>query len=199
VAAAEKGEERRVKEGVCEHGEDAPCFLKELVYVHGDTPNVPQETPHDPPGTSHGPQAGVHVPQEPHWSGNFAARFFAAGLAADFDNATLNASDKFHVFAPFDTKVSLPLKGTTAIPAVDARVDLTASPVSKMVDPTKFFAPFPPSLLCLQFQVSMAMALTTIPLMLGMPALSRSLGTETLSLILTPVIDLGTLLYATWW
>jgi hypothetical protein len=64
--------------------------------------------------------------------------------------------------------------------------------------PTKFFAPFPPSLRCLQFQVSMVMALKTIPLTLGMPALSRRSGTKTLSLSLTPVIDLATLLYATW-
>jgi hypothetical protein len=76
--------------------------------------------------------------------------------------------------------VSLPLNGTTAILAVAARVFFTASPVSKIVDPTKFFDPFLPSLLCLQLQVSMAIALTTIPLMLGMPALSRSSGTETL-------------------
>jgi hypothetical protein len=84
------------------------------------------------------------------------------------------------------------------MPADAARVVfLVASPVSKMMAPTKFFAPFPPSLLCLQFQVSVAMAFMTIPFMLGMLALSRRSGIKTLSLILTPVIDLTNLLYAT--
>jgi hypothetical protein len=84
------------------------------------------------------------------------------------------------------------------MPAAAARVVLTALPWSKMRAPTKFLAPLPLLLLCLQFQVSIAMALTTIPLIQGMPALSRRSGTETLSLILTPVINLATLLYATW-
>jgi hypothetical protein len=39
-------------------------------------------------------------------------------------------------------------------------------------------------LLCLLFQVSMQTALTTIPFMLGKPALSRRSGIEILSLIL---------------
>jgi hypothetical protein len=65
LLTAEKGEERRVKEGVGDRGEDAPCFSTDLVYVPGDTPHVPQEKPNDPQETSHGPQAGVHVPQDP--------------------------------------------------------------------------------------------------------------------------------------
>jgi hypothetical protein len=84
------------------------------------------------------------------------------------------------------------------MPAAAARVGLNALPWSKIMAPTKFFAPFPPLLLSLQFQVSIATALTTIPLTLGMPTLSRRSGTKTLSLSLTPVIDLVTLLYATW-
>jgi hypothetical protein len=54
----------------------------------------------------------------------------------DFVNASLSASDKFHVFAPLETKVSLPLSGTTAMPAVAAQVGLTALPWSKMIEPT---------------------------------------------------------------
>jgi hypothetical protein len=108
--------------------------------------------------------------------------------------AIRRASDAFHVLAPLDTKVSLPLRGIVAIPADAAQVVLTASHVSNMRAPTKFFALFLLPLLCLQFQVSMQTALTTIPFMLGKPALSRRSGSEILSLILAPVIDLATLL-----
>jgi hypothetical protein len=109
-------------------------------------------------------------------SGDLAARFFAANPAAVLVVAFRRASDAFHVLAPLDTKVSLPLRGTVTIPADAAQVVLTASPVSKMAAPTKFLAPFPLSLLCLLFQVSMQTALTTIPFMLGKPALSRRSG-----------------------
>jgi hypothetical protein len=53
-----------------------------------------------------------------------------------FVNAALSASDKFHVFAPLATKVSMPLRGMTAMPAAAARVVLTALPWLKMIEPT---------------------------------------------------------------
>jgi hypothetical protein len=61
----------------------------------------------------------------------------AANLAAVLVVAVRRDSDAFHVLAPFDTKVSLPLSGIAAMPDDVARVVLAASPVSKMMAPTK--------------------------------------------------------------
>jgi hypothetical protein len=170
-----------------------------------DAIKVPQEAADVPQETLHVSQEALHVPQEtPHepqviYSGDLPATFAAATFAFAFVVAWRSDADPFHTWAAWVTKVSPPLKGTSTRPVFADRVVLARSVLlsEKMIWPTWFLAPLPPSSLWKQLHVSAAMALTTILLALSRPAWASKSSILTWSRLLIPVMLRATLLKAT--